>query len=86
MELSEQARKTLSKLFSSKEWKALEALAKQLHKAAQEGKKGNDTLTPEQIKQMQKQLEELAKQLKDDKAMRDYIQKLREAMKKSEGG
>lgn len=86
LELSQQARKTLEKLFSMKEWQDLQKLAKKLQEAAQEGKKGNDTLTPDQIKQMQKKLEELAKQLKDDKAMRDYIEKLREAMKKAQGG
>jgi len=86
LQLSERARKTLQKLFSMKEWQDLQKLAKKLSDAAQEGKNGNDTLTPEQIKKMQRELEDLAKKLKDDQAMRDYIEKLREAMNKAEGG
>jgi phage-related baseplate assembly protein len=86
LELSQRARETLQKMFAMKEWRDLEKLAKKLSDAAQQGKNGNDTLTPEQIKKMQKELEDLAKKLNSDQAMRDYIQKLREAMKKAEGG
>jgi hypothetical protein len=86
LELSEQARKTFEKLFAMKEFQDLRKLASQLKKATQSGKQGQDKLTPEQIKELQKKLEDLAKQLKDEKAMREYIEKLRAAMKKAEGG
>jgi len=38
-------------------------------------------LSHEDIEKMQKQLEELADQLKDDQAMSDYLQKMIDALK-----
>ena len=46
---------------------------------------GANQLTHEQIQDMQRQLEELAKQLKDDKAMSAYLQKLLDSMKNACG-
>ncbi len=89
IELSKQAQETFSKMMQMKEWQELQEMARKLaqnQKGQQGGKNGQQKLTKEQLEEMQKKLEELAKQLKDEKAMKEYIRKLMEAMKKKQGG
>lgn len=89
IELSKQAQETFAKMMEMQEWKDLQEMARKLaqdQKGSQNGKSGQQKLSKEQLKEMQKKLEELAKQLKDEKAMREYIKKMMEALKKKQGG
>ena len=60
--------------------------AAKLAKCAASGKQGHPTLTAEQVKEMSKKLEELAEKLKDEKAMKAYLESLKEAMKHAGAG
>ena len=86
IELSEAARKTFEKLFNMPEWKELMAMAAKLKKESKAGQAGNQELTAEQVKAMQERLEELARKLKDEAAMREYIEALKAALKDSGEG
>lgn len=80
IELTKKALDFLNRLHSQPEWKQIEQLMQQLAKS---GKPGTpNQLTPEQIKEMIKKLEELADRLKSDKDMREFLRQLLEALKK----
>lgn len=86
IELSEAARKTFEKLMNMPEWKELMEMAAKLKKEAKAGQSGSQELTAEQVKAIQERLEELAKKLEDEEAMRAYIEALKEALCESGEG
>ncbi|HVL39440.1 MAG TPA: hypothetical protein VM328_08640 [Fimbriimonadaceae bacterium] len=82
LKLSQEVRDMLKRMQEHPLFKEIQELAKKLRQAAQEAKEqgSQQKLTHEQIQELQKGLEELAKQLQDDEAMREYLQKMLEAM------
>jgi DNA repair exonuclease SbcCD ATPase subunit len=89
VKLSKDAQELLDRIAKNPIFKEIQEMAKKLaenSKSAQQ--KGQPSLTKEQVKQMQKRMEEmakkldeLAKQLKDDKALNEYLEKMKEALK-----
>lgn len=86
LELSKKAKDFLAKLHSMPEMDEIRKLLAQAQKLASSGKEGSPTLTEEQVKELIRRLEELADKLKDEKAMREFLQKLLEALKAGCGG
>ncbi len=90
LQLSKKIKDFLQKLYSQPEFKELMEMMKKLQKINQDGKKGeleNPQLSEEQIKEMLKKLEELADKLgKDDKAMKEFLEKLKKALEQGGGG
>lgn len=87
LELSKEAQEVFKKMAQHKLMDEIRELAKKLGQAAKDGKDSPNkpALTEAERKELQKKLEELAKQLKDDKAMEEYLKKLLEAMKNMRG-
>lgn len=87
LELSKEAQEVFKKMASHKLMDEIRELAKKLAEAAKQGQQnpGKPPLTDAERKEIQKKLEELAKQLKDDKAMEEYLKKMLEAMKNAKG-
>lgn len=87
LQLSKEAQEVFKKMANHKLMEEIRELAKKLAQAAKQGEKSpsKPPLTEEERKELQKKLEELAKQLKDDKAMEEYLKKMLEAMKKMNG-
>jgi chemotaxis protein histidine kinase CheA len=83
LELSKEAKAVFQKMAQHKLMDEIRELAKKLAEAAKQGQQNpsKPPLTDAERKEMQKKLEELAKQLKDDKAMEEYLKKMLEAMK-----
>ncbi len=89
LQLSKKIKDFLAKLYAQPEFKELMEMMKKLQKINQEGKAGemkDAQLSEEQIKEMLKKLEELAEKLKDDKAMKEFLEKLKKALEQSGGG
>lgn len=84
--LSKKAKDFLAKLNSMPEMKEIKKLLAEAQKLAATGKAGNPSLTEEQVKEMIRKLEELAEKLKDEKGMREFLQKMLEALKAGCGG
>jgi hypothetical protein len=85
-ELSKKAKEFLEKLMNQPEYKELMEMMEKLRKEAEAGQQGQQQITEEQVKEMIRRLEELADQLKDDEAMREYLRQMMEALKKAQGG
>ncbi len=86
LKLSKDAMDVFNKMMKNPLYKQLqelaEKMAKKLGQAAEAGQqKQRPKLTKEEREEMQKHLEELARELKDDKAMEAYLKALVEAMK-----
>lgn len=86
LKLSQDALDTFQKLFNSKEFREIMEMAKKLQKEAQAGQQGQQQLTPEQVKELEQRLEELAAQLKDPEKLKEYLDALREALKNTGAG
>lgn len=90
LQLSKKIKDFLQKLYSQPEFKELMEMMKKLQKINKDGKNGqleNPQLSEEQIKEMLKKLEELADKLgKDDKAMKEFLEKLKQSLKHAGGG
>lgn len=86
LELSEQARDVLNKMRNHELMKEIRKLAEQFRKSNQQtSKEGRPQLTKEQREEMKKKLEELLSKLKDDKAMKEYLEQMIVAMKNAQG-
>jgi hypothetical protein len=86
LKLSKEAQEVFQKMMQHPLYKKLQELAQKLaenNEAA--AKSGQPKLSKEEREKLQKELEELAKKLKDDKAMKEYLEALLEAMKHSGG-
>ncbi len=86
LELSEEARKVFQKLTQDPLFKKLQELQAKMAKdlnAMQQGQR--PPLTKEEREQLKREMEELARQLKDDKAMKEYLQAMLDAMKQAKG-
>ncbi|HWA82037.1 MAG TPA: hypothetical protein VG820_01285 [Fimbriimonadaceae bacterium] len=84
LHLSKEVQDMLRRMMEDPLYKQLQELAQKMAEAAKSAKENPNQppqLTKEQLAEMEKKLEELAKQLKDDKAMQDYLKALMEAMK-----
>ena len=82
LKLSDEARSTLDKMRNHELMKEIRKLAEQMQKSnAQAAKTGQPQLTPEQRADMKKRLEALLTKLKDDAAMKEYLEQMIEAMK-----
>ena len=82
LKLSDDARATLDKMRNHELMKEIRKLAEEMRKAnANAAKTGSSLLTPEQRAEMKKRLEELLAKLKDDAAMKEYLDQMIEAMK-----
>ena len=82
LKLSDDARATLDKMRNHELMKEIRKLAEAMRKsAAQAAKNGRPPMTPEQRAEMKARMEALLAKLKDDKAMREYLEQMIEAMK-----
>jgi len=86
LKLSADAQKLIEKMMSDPLYKELQALAQKLSQSSQAAEQsGQPSLTKEQQEALRKELEELMEKLKDDKAMKEYLKALLEAMKNAAG-
>ncbi len=86
IELSQKVKDMLRRLTQMPEFKEIMELMKKLAQTTQKAKAGQpQELTKEQIEEIQKKLEELADKLKDDKAMKEFLQKMLDALKRAKG-
>jgi len=85
LQLSDEARKVFEKMMKDPLFKQLMEIEKNLASLSKKDAKPGDQpkLTDEQREEIRKALEELAKKLKDDKAMQEYLKKLLEAALKA---
>lgn len=82
LKLSKEAQAVFEKMMNDPLYKQLQELAQKMaENASATAQDGQPKFTKEQMEKMQRQLEELAKKLKDDKAMKEYLQALLDAMK-----
>lgn len=84
LQLSKKVKDMLERLMAQPEFKEILEMLKELHKKNAQGKNGemqNPELDEQQIKEIMKKLEELADRLKDDKEMKAFLEKLKEALK-----
>jgi hypothetical protein len=83
--LSKEAQDVFRKMMQNPLYKKLQELASKMAKNMEAAEaSGRPELTKEQLEQMRKELEELAKQLKDDKAMKAYLEALIKAMEEGQ--
>jgi len=86
LKLSQEAQKLIQKMMSDPLYKQMQELAQKLNQNAQAAQQsGKPSLTKEQREALQKELEELIEKLKDDKAMKEYLKAMLEAMKQCNG-
>lgn len=87
LKLSKNVQDMLKRMLENPLYKKLLEMQQKLEEAMKEAQQNGEQqkLTHEQIEQMQKELEELAKRLKDDKAMSEYLQAMLDALKKGCG-
>ena len=82
LELSKDAQAVFQKMMEDPIYKEMQELSKKMQQNAQAAQAGNrPPMTKEERLALQKKLEELAKQLKDPKAMQEYLKALLAAMK-----
>ncbi|HVT13993.1 MAG TPA: hypothetical protein VHE55_17145 [Fimbriimonadaceae bacterium] len=84
LHLSKEVQDMLRRMMENPLYKQIQELAQKMAEAAKSAKENPDqppALSKEQLEEMEKKLEELAKQLKGDKAMEEYLKALMEAMK-----
>lgn len=82
--LSKKVKDMLERLMAQPEFKEIMKMLQELHKKNAEGKNGemqNPELDEQQIKEIMEKLEQLADRLKDDKEMKAFLEKLKEALK-----
>lgn len=85
LEISEKARKILEEFMNSPEYKDIMKQVNDLRKAAKQVADGKP-LSEEQIKQLEKGLEELAEKLKDSKYREEVMEALRKALEELKAG
>lgn len=84
IELSQEAQKVFERMMSDPKFKQLMQLEEMLSQNSKSmAKSGQPKLTDEELKRMREALEQLAKSLKDDKAMQAYLDALLDAMMKA---
>ena len=84
LDLSKEAKAVFQKMMQDPLFKELMEIEKKLAQDAKEASKsGHPKLTDEERKRLKEQLEKLAAQLKDPKAMKEYLEALLEAMKRA---
>lgn len=82
LKLSEEAQRVFAKMMNDPLYRQVQAFAQKLaENASQMAKTGQSALTKEQMDEIQKQLEDFARSMKDDQAMHEYLQGLLDAMK-----
>ncbi|MBS1701009.1 MAG: hypothetical protein JST12_05055 [Armatimonadetes bacterium] len=88
LQLSQQARDVLSKIFNDPMWKEIQEAAAKLRQNAEQQTHGasRPKLSKAELEEMRKKIEELLKQLADDDARKEYLQKLLEALKNGQMG
>lgn len=87
IKLSKKAQEFMKRLTSHPKYKELMELAKELAKANQRAAENPNqpSLTQEQIDEINRKLEELADQLKDDKDLEAFLENLKASLKECEG-
>jgi hypothetical protein len=86
LKLSKEAQEVFQKMMQDPLYKELQELAQKLaQNNEQMARSGQPKLTKEEREKLLRELEELAKKLKDDKAMKEYLKALLEAMKNANG-
>lgn len=85
LQLSEDVMKALRELQEMKEYKELQEMLQKLQKATDQIQ-NCEPLTEEQIKEMQRQMEELAEQMKDPKAREALRQAMKEMLEQLKNG
>lgn len=85
IKLSKEVLEFLDRLHSMPEFKELMEMANKIKQSAEAGEKGQNKLTQEQIDEMMKRLEELAEKLKDEEAMREFIEQLKKSLGECKG-
>ncbi|MBX7132816.1 MAG: hypothetical protein K1X67_09095 [Fimbriimonadaceae bacterium] len=85
LRLSENVQKMLERMRNNPAFKELQEIAKKLAQAAQAAENGEPPeLTDEDIENMKQALEELAEQLADDEAMKEYLEALKKALEEAD--
>lgn len=85
LEISEEAQRILQEFMNSPEFQDIMKEVAKLRKAAKQVSEGK-TLTKEQIKELEKGLEELAQKLKDSKYRKEVMDALRKALEQLKAG
>ena len=86
LQLSKAAQEMLERMRNNPEYKKLQEMMEKLRQNQQNMENGQpSSLSPEELKEMEQQLEELAKELKTDKDMENYIKQMEEALKEGNG-
>lgn len=86
IELSKKVQDMLDRLRNHPIYKELQEMAAKMRKAAEAGEQGQTPqLTREEIEEMKRRLEELAKMLEDDEAMQQFLEALKEALANCDG-
>ena len=87
LKLSDEGKAVLDKMRNHALMKEIRELAAKMAKANQAAQRsGQPPLTKEQLAEMKAKLEKLLAQLKDDKAMEEYLKQMIEAMKNAQQG
>ncbi len=84
LEMSKKAKDFLKKLSQMKEYKELQEMLKKMKDKAGECKNGQCSMTREEAEAMMKALDELAEKLKDEKAMKEFLEQLKKALEEGE--
>jgi DNA repair exonuclease SbcCD ATPase subunit len=87
IKLSKKAQEFMKRLTSHPKYKELMEIARELAKANQRAAQNPNqpSMTQEQIDEMNRKLEELADQLKNDEDLEAFLENLKESMKECEG-
>jgi len=87
IEMSQKVKDMMRRMAEMPEFKEIMELMQKLAQATSKAKSGQQPpeLTKQQIEEIQKKLEALADKLKDDKAMKEFLDKMLEALKKAKG-
>ena len=82
LKLSEAAQKMLERIANNPEYKKLQEMLEKLQQNRQQMENGEPgSMSKEDIEKMEQELEELAKELKTDKDIEDYIKQMEDALK-----
>lgn len=85
LKISEEARKILEEFMNSPEYQDIMKQVAKLRSAAKQVSEGKP-LSPEQIKALEKAIEELAERLKDSKYRKDVIEAMKKALEQLKAG
>lgn len=86
LELSEKAKKLIQDLMKRPEMREIQEILNKLKATARSGEQGAPQMSAEQMRELNKRLEQLAGMLKDEKAMREFLKHLKDAAQHAGAG